>query len=259
MTLLYDQDRHIAEIYDGTETYSNDIDLLRWLIGDAGPLRIREPFCGTGRIAIPLAKDGHTLVGTDISEGMIARARDKASSLPPDVQSRLSFGIEDALATPWGTGFDLVILGANCLYELSSAADQVKCIERAADCLKKGGFVYVDNNPRRGNVSEKDIGHRSSFPSGVCSDGYKLEGAGEIVGIDKEHNLWYKKRSLRVVDPAGSERYHEWETLTRPVSMEEVRRWLGSNRFRVLELFGSREREPFDEQSTRAIFWAQRT
>jgi SAM-dependent methyltransferase len=258
VTLLYDQDRHIAEIYDITESYSDDVDLLRWLLGNSGPLHIREPFCGTGRIAIPLAEDGHSLVGTDISEGMVARAIAKTNSLPTNVQNRLSFGVEDALASPWGTGFDLVILGANCLYELSSATDQAKCIERAADCLKEGGFVYVDNDARKGNVSTKDIGHRSNFPSGVCSDGHKLEGLGEITGIDKERNLWYKKRSLRVVDPAGNESYHEWETHTRPVSMDEVRDWLETTGFQILKLYGSRQRETFDAGSERAIFWAQK-
>ena len=39
---------------------------------------ILELGCGTGRVALPVAKDGATLVGIDRSETMLARARKKA-------------------------------------------------------------------------------------------------------------------------------------------------------------------------------------
>jgi len=60
-TNAYDIEPHIAEIYDQVETYTDDLYLIRRLIGGRVPLRILEPFCGTGRILIPLALDGHTL------------------------------------------------------------------------------------------------------------------------------------------------------------------------------------------------------
>ena len=54
-TNMYDIEPHIAEIYDQVEIYHDDVELIRKLIGGRGPLRILEPFCGTGRILIPLA------------------------------------------------------------------------------------------------------------------------------------------------------------------------------------------------------------
>src|SRR3972149_2266514 len=91
---MYDVEPHIAEIYDQSETYADDVALIRRLIGPLPHpahckdqqwrgrkhLRILEPFCGTGRILIPLAEDGHTLVGLDQAGGMLARA---ASKLAP--------------------------------------------------------------------------------------------------------------------------------------------------------------------------------
>jgi SAM-dependent methyltransferase len=258
MATLYDQDEHIAEIYDTTETQTDDIALVRRLIGERGGLRIREPFCGTGRILIPLASDGHTVVGTDLSPNMIARATEKVGALPPDVRGRIVLKTENALGNPWGTGFDLVILGANCLHELSSAADQAECIRRAAEALSDGGFLFVDNDARHGDVSERDIGQRTTFPTGRCQDGFFLEGFGEIVRIDRKRNLWHKRRGLRVIDPAGQVHYEEWETCTRPVSEDEVRGWLLANSFSIVELFGNRTGAPFTDRSRRAIFWAQK-
>jgi SAM-dependent methyltransferase len=55
----------LAELYDRHETYTNDVELIRRLIGGRGPLNILECFCGTGRIALPLAQDGHRVTGID--------------------------------------------------------------------------------------------------------------------------------------------------------------------------------------------------
>ena len=57
----YDIDETMVEIYDQTETQTEDVQLLRELIGASSPRKILEPFCGNGCILIPLACDGHTL------------------------------------------------------------------------------------------------------------------------------------------------------------------------------------------------------
>ena len=67
----------LAELYDLSETYTDDIRLLRSLIGDTGPLKILECFSGTGRILIPLVQDGHAVTGIEISEAMQALMLDK--------------------------------------------------------------------------------------------------------------------------------------------------------------------------------------
>jgi SAM-dependent methyltransferase len=78
--VVYDIEPHIAEIYDQSETYTDDVKLIRKLINGRGPLRILEPFCGTGRILIPLALDGHETVGLDQAKGMLSRARGQSGA-----------------------------------------------------------------------------------------------------------------------------------------------------------------------------------
>ncbi|MDY7011866.1 MAG: class I SAM-dependent methyltransferase, partial [Planctomycetota bacterium] len=142
----YSLDPHVAEIYDQHETQTDDVDLIRMLIAQSGPLRILEPFCGTGRILIPLATDGHEIVGLDESEHMLDRARAKIERLAPEVQQRIVLYQADATTGTWPDGFDLVLLGGNCFYELSSATEQEGCVASAAAALKSGGCVFVDNN-----------------------------------------------------------------------------------------------------------------
>ncbi len=95
MTNAYDIEPHIAEIYDQVETYADDVALIRRLIGGRGLLRILEPFCGTGRIPISLALDGHTLVRLDQAKGMLAHARAKIMRLPTEVQRRITLAEAD--------------------------------------------------------------------------------------------------------------------------------------------------------------------
>ena len=67
----------LAEIYDQSETCTDDVKLLRTLLAPMKSLNILECFSGTGRILIPLAKDGHRVTGIEISDAMTTRATKK--------------------------------------------------------------------------------------------------------------------------------------------------------------------------------------
>jgi len=122
--MLYDLDAHVAELYDQIMTEAEDIVLIQGLIGSRKRLRILEPFCGTGRMLIPLALNGHHVVGMDRAQGMLARAQTRVRALPAEAQERVTLLPTDVLREEWPLGFDLVILGSNCLYELATSAEQ---------------------------------------------------------------------------------------------------------------------------------------
>src|SRR4051795_1268292 len=68
--------------------------------------QVLELGCGTGRIALPLARDGVSLVGIDRSEPMLARAAARAEALRRRrggrAKSRLSLTRGDIRALPFG-------------------------------------------------------------------------------------------------------------------------------------------------------------
>ncbi len=86
---LYDFDIHIAEIYDQKENDMRDVELLQNLLSNIGKSQILEPFCGTGRILIPLALDGHTIFGFDQSSAMVQTAIKKKEKLTSEIQKRI--------------------------------------------------------------------------------------------------------------------------------------------------------------------------
>ena len=57
------------------------------LLGPVSGLRVLDLGCGTGRHALRLAAAGANVTAVDFSEGMLARARDRAGGLPIDFRA----------------------------------------------------------------------------------------------------------------------------------------------------------------------------
>jgi SAM-dependent methyltransferase len=256
----YDADKFIPEIYDQTETQKDDVSLLLKLIGESKGLKILEPFCGNGRILIPLAEAGHIMVGIDKSEPMLTSAKQKIQKLPETVQAHITLIQSNVTSDPWPVGFDLVILGANCLYELASAEMQEQCISAASHSLKNGGYVYLDNNHMEGSLDpswcEKGI-HENRFPTGTCSDGTQVKGTTEVVWFDVSQRLVQFHRTIEIRTPDGKTQKTEWLEQKHPPSTGEMSIWLEKHGFTILDLWGDRSRSPYKAESGRAIYWAR--
>jgi SAM-dependent methyltransferase len=260
-TTAYDTDFHVAEIYDQHEIGLDDVNFIRNLIGSSGPLNILEPFCGTGRILIPLAVEGHRVSGMDRSTGMLHRARQKTRQLPPEAQKRISLSQVDVLCNEWRHGFDLIILGCNCFYELATPDEQEKCVLYAFHSLKPGGYVFIDNNHMEGELASswQDIGVVHPSLGGKCSDGTIVESTRETIWFDAPHRLVQFRRRTRVTLLSGSSIEQEYIQQKHPVSKNEVQNWLEKHGFMIEGIYGSYDGAPYTASSPRAIFWARRS
>lgn len=258
----YDVDDCVTEIYDKAETQTDDVFLIRQLLAGRAPLRILEPFCGNGRILIPLAEDGHTLVGLDKSKPMLDSARRKVQKLPQPAQGRITLVQTNVLTDEWPGGFDLVILGANCFYELATEQEQEGCICSACAALKPGAHLYLDNGHMEGDLdpSWRESGiEENRFPTGTCVDSTEVKGTMETIWFDVQKRLVHIRRTVTIVTPDGKTTRKEWVEQKHPPSTAEMRAWLNKYGFQVLELWGDRKRTSYTDQSDRAVFWARRT
>ena len=260
-TNMYDVDEYIAEVYDQVETQTDDVALIRSLIRGRGRLKILEPFCGTGRILIPLALDGHELVGLDQSSAMLDRARRKIGSLAEDVRKGITLMEADVTTSPWPQDFDLVILGGNCFYELAVPEEQEGCIVSTVAALRSGGYVYLDNNHMEGDLAEdwRQSGvNTNRFPTGACADGTRVQGTTETIWWDGSRRLVRFRRTVTVTFPDGTTTSKAWIQQKHPPSTDEMRTWLEEHGFIVEEMYGDRGASPYVPTSPRVIFWARR-
>lgn len=258
----YDVDDHIVEIYDQTETQTEDVSLLRELVAGLGVLKILEPFCGNGRILLALAQDGHEMVGMDKSQPMLKSARQKVHERFGGIDQRVCLLQREVITEPWPRGFDLVILGANCLYELATPAEQEACIFQASQSLNRGGYLFLDNNHMEGELDHRwcESGiHTGRFPTGRCADGTNIEGSTETIWFDRRQRLVRFRRRVKLTGPDGRISTQEWIEQKHPPSTEEMESWLAKQGFEVLARWGDRKRAIYRDDSPRAIFWARRS
>ena len=131
-----------AEMYEKYETETDDVDFLLSVIGSK-PVRVLEAACGGGRILVPLAQAGHAVTGFDIDDCLLEKIGAKAEGLDNIVWYKA-----DAVEDAWGSGFDVVVLAGNILFNIMSETDyaqaQQQMIRRAAGALDPGGHIYID-------------------------------------------------------------------------------------------------------------------
>ncbi|MFO0608186.1 MAG: class I SAM-dependent methyltransferase [Polyangiales bacterium] len=101
---------------------------------------ILELGVGSGRVALPLCRDGHAVVGVDASRPMLERARALAADLP---RGRLTLREGDMREVRLRRRFPLVIAPFNALMHLYEPQDVVKCFANVARHLAPDGrFVF---------------------------------------------------------------------------------------------------------------------
>ena len=120
-----------------------DVTFYRELARRRGAARILELGAGTGRITVPLARDGRYVVALDQSAAMLARLGDRVARLPPAVAARITSVSGDLRSFAVGGRFPLVIAAFNVLEHLYTRGEVAACLERvAAHLTPDGAFVF---------------------------------------------------------------------------------------------------------------------
>jgi len=101
---------------------------------------ILEVACGTGRLTLPLARDGHEVVGLDASPAMLRTAKARADA--ENVEITLVQG--DMRSFDLGRHFPLVILCCNSLAHLTTNEDVKAGLACVLKHLSPGGLFAFD-------------------------------------------------------------------------------------------------------------------
>jgi SAM-dependent methyltransferase len=123
---------------------AHDIERYRELaVQIAGP--VLELCCGTGRVAIPLARAGVSITAVDISAAMLEKFHAKLASEPERVRAHLKLVQQDmcGLDLPIRS-FPLALIPFNSLMLLTGRAEQQQALARAAAHLAPQGRLVVD-------------------------------------------------------------------------------------------------------------------
>jgi len=106
-----------------------------------GSQKVLDLSCGIGTQAIGLARQGYSLVGSDISEKAVRRAQQETSKH----RAAVAFSVCDMreASKHHGTGFDVVISCDNSVPHLLTDEDLLVAFKEMLACLSVGGGCIV--------------------------------------------------------------------------------------------------------------------
>ncbi len=117
------------------------LELARPVVGSP----VLELCCGTGRVAIPLARAGIAVIAVDISAAMLDRFRAKLVGESAEVRARIKLVQQDIREVDLPLGpIHLALIPFNSLLLLADRRDQQLALRRAAAQLHPGGRLVVD-------------------------------------------------------------------------------------------------------------------
>ena len=126
--------KYDSEIF--TQGTLAECDFIEKEIASNKEIKILDIGCGTGRHSIELTRRGYHVLGIDLSESQLKRAREKAAELKLEIE----FQKHDARHLSYKEEFDLAIMlceGAFPLMETDEMNFQI--LQSAAKALKPGG------------------------------------------------------------------------------------------------------------------------
>ncbi len=125
-----------------------DLAFWRSLIRRERPRRLLEVGCGTGRLTIPLARDGviagYSVTGLDLEPAMLARAREWAAKEPAAVQNALTLLGGDVSDLDLYEPFDLVMMPYGTAHHLTELDQQIAAWQVVRRHLRPHGLFAVD-------------------------------------------------------------------------------------------------------------------
>ena len=233
-----------------------DIARFRGLAADVnGP--ILDLCCGTGRITLPLARDGCEVTAVDLSAAMLTRLQARLMREAPEVRTKVELVQADVRQLELGRRrFDLGIMGFNSLLCITEFEDQVAALTAIRRHLQDRATLVIDAVnplvlPVLGEPVPKPFLTRRNVHTGNVYTRFAALGPFDAAQRQDLYG-WYDE-----VGDDGCVRRTPYRMRWRPVFRYELELMLACAGFRVVAVEGGHRREPFTATSRKLFVLAQ--
>ena len=144
-----DYDARWRALADAGDNIHGEADLVEALLGHYGGTTVLDAGCGTGRVAIELAKRGVAVTGVDADAEMLTAARAKA----PEI-SWWEADLSDPKGVPNGP-FDLILLAGNVMIFVEPGTEHL-VLTHLASRLGPGGVLVAGFSVHPGQLTCTD-------------------------------------------------------------------------------------------------------
>lgn len=217
---------------------------------------VLELGCGTGRVTIPIAQAGVEIVGLDNSANMLQVARRKAKSLGP-FPGKLTWVRQEMQRFSLKRRFALVIIPFRGFLSLLNVEEQRRCLETVKAHLAPDGRLIFD-----AFVPDMDmLTDDGSTPFHFMDVAHPVNGHRLVIWhqnrFDNHSQVNNARTIMEEVDQTGEvvrRVYRDFQI--RYMHRYEAQHLLELCGFRILDILGDFERQPFDEDSTEMVWVA---
>jgi ubiquinone/menaquinone biosynthesis C-methylase UbiE len=236
-----------------------DVPFWRRIAARAAGGRVLELGCGTGRISVPLARDGASLVGVDRSAAMLARAARRVAAGGRVTRRRgrqhhLRLVRGDIRALPFRNGvFQMVLAPYGVLQSLTRERDLRATLASVARVLEPGGLLGIDLVP--------DVPDWPEYSDRVQLRG-RSTGGRHITLIESVRQD--RRRRLTIFTQRYLERHrkttieHSFDLTFRTLPVPQMRRRLARAGFDVEAVLGDYHGRSWDSRAEVWIILARR-
>jgi SAM-dependent methyltransferase len=264
----------IEPVYQHPEDYELEVaaqhlrDASFWseLVRREYPKRVLEIGCGTGRLTIPLAREGarhgFTVTGLDAEPAMLAHACDHLRAEPEEVQRAVRFEHGDARdlvsAGAVRERFDVILMPFGVAHHFVTIEEQNAAWRTVRNRLTPSGLFVVDvTAPDLASLVEAQAGSPRVLDLDVCSaDGRHLRRS-----VARHYDAATQRLTMEfhyeVVEPDGSWYAYPSTFVMYVYHAQELMRLFQSAGFVVERLVGSYSGEPYGNDSHQLIALAR--
>jgi SAM-dependent methyltransferase len=234
-----------------------DIERYREIVKESGG-PVLELCCGTGRVAIPLAREGYDVTGVDISPAMLQKFKNALEKEEPAVNNRITLLEQDITQLSLGEKrFQIGILAFNSLLCIPDFHQQRAVLHAVASHLIAGAKLLIDIvNPLQlkldGDPVPKPFFTRKDRNTGNIYTRFFTMGPFET---DHKQQLagWYDE-----ITPEGFVKRRHYSLFWRPIFRFEIELMLQEAGFRLLQIEGGHRKEPYTAKSSRMFLIAEK-
>ena len=233
----------LPEEYDETyKNYTADLNFIEAYLGE-NKSAIIELACGTGRLAIPLAKKGHTVYGVDIDQGMLDFAQKKALSEDVDIQ----LSVQDCTQLNLPIKSNFIYMTGNSFQHFLTNESQNALFKSVKKHLNPGGeFLFDTRNPILHELAKDQIYEES------------IEKNGETFHVVNKESYDPLTQILHCTSTYTSTQNQYTDSINlRYTYPLEMKRLLEQHGFELIHIYGSWTKAVFDANSISMVIHAR--